>query len=97
MDAASASKIRILAAASGSRNFGRWYAFLVSISEDTANQRARAGLCADCSQARTVEGAHRSRFYLCERSASDPTFPKYPRLPVLACPGFVNAAEDKSK
>jgi hypothetical protein len=26
-------------------------------------------------------------FYLCERSASDPAFPKYPQLPVIECSG----------
>jgi hypothetical protein len=67
------------------------------MNDDAANERARAGLCTDCSQARTVEGAQRSRFYLCERSASDPAFPKYPRLPVLACPGFVRAAQGENK
>jgi hypothetical protein len=25
---------------------------------------------------------------LCERSASDPTFARYPRLPVLQCSGY---------
>ncbi len=26
-------------------------------------------------------------FYLCERSANDPAFPKYPSLPVIECSG----------
>lgn len=25
---------------------------------------------------------------MCERSKSDPAYPKYPRLPVLECPGY---------
>ena len=29
-----------------------------------------------------------STFYLCERAATDPKFPKYPRLPVLQCSGY---------
>jgi hypothetical protein len=29
-----------------------------------------------------------STFYLCGRSADDPGFPKYPRLPVIQCPGY---------
>lgn len=40
-----------------------------------------------CAHSRTVRSA-RSTFYLCERSFSDPRFPKYPRLPVRNCPGF---------
>jgi hypothetical protein len=45
------------------------------------------GLCATCRWSRRVEGA-RSTFYLCERSFTDPRFARYPRLPVLRCPGF---------
>jgi hypothetical protein len=29
-----------------------------------------------------------STFWLCELNATDPRFPKYPRLPVVACAGF---------
>jgi len=46
-----------------------------------------AGLCADCLHARTIESAKGSSFLLCHRSATDPAYPKYPRLPVLSCPG----------
>lgn len=28
------------------------------------------------------------RYYRCERSATDAGYPKYPRLPVLRCPGY---------
>jgi hypothetical protein len=45
------------------------------------------GLCATCRHARPVDTS-RNRFWLCERSASDPRYPKYPRLPVLECPGY---------
>jgi hypothetical protein len=34
------------------------------------------------------------RFYLCRRSADDPSFPRYPRLPVVACRGFEEGPED---
>jgi len=27
-------------------------------------------------------------FSLCERSRSDPSFPRYPRLPVMSCRGY---------
>ncbi len=33
----------------------------------------------------------RTRFILCERSFSDARYPRYPRLPVLICSGFVGA------
>ena len=29
-----------------------------------------------------------SQFVLCEKSKTDPNFPRYPRLPVLACTGY---------
>jgi hypothetical protein len=34
---------------------------------------------------RTTRG---SVFSLCRRSREDPAYPRYPRLPVLRCPGF---------
>ncbi len=53
-----------------------------------AGETERAGLCADCTHARRVESARESVFVLCERSALDPAYAKYPQLPVLACPGY---------
>jgi hypothetical protein len=50
------------------------------------------GLCLTCRHARIVE-SRTSRFWLCRLSASDPRFPKYPRLPVLACDGYERAPE----
>ena len=36
---------------------------------------------------RRVESERGSVFYLCGRAATDPRFPKYPRLPVRECAG----------
>ena len=47
----------------------------------------RAGLCAICAHARRVTSGRGAVFWLCGRSAADPAFPKYPRLPVLRCDG----------
>jgi hypothetical protein len=41
-----------------------------------------------------IETRTGSRFFLCQRSAADPAFPRYPRLPVLACRGFAPAAAE---
>ena len=41
-----------------------------------------------CRNARIVESRRGSRFWLCALSRVDPRFPKYPRLPVLACAGY---------
>jgi hypothetical protein len=47
-----------------------------------------AGLCERCKHQRIVKNTRGSRFSLCERSKTDPEFPRYPRLPVLECGGF---------
>ena len=58
-------------------------------------ERDRAGLCADCLHARRVESERGSVFILCERSANDPSFLKYPQLPVLTCHGYAPKEEQK--
>ena len=50
-------------------------------------RRAPAGLCDTCSFQRLVTSGKGSTFSLCELSKQDPDFPRYPRLPVLACAG----------
>jgi hypothetical protein len=47
-----------------------------------------AGLCAAFAHVELVRSDRGSLFYLCKLSASDPRFPKYPRLPVLSCAGY---------
>jgi len=46
------------------------------------------GLCETCAFCRLIRSDRGSEFYLCERSFTDPSFLKYPRLPVLECPGY---------
>jgi hypothetical protein len=46
------------------------------------------GLCATCTHVEIIRSDRGSIFYLCKLSASDPRFPKYPRLPVLDCTGY---------
>lgn len=46
------------------------------------------GLCDACDHLRRVTSARGSTFLLCERSASDSRYPKYPPQPVLRCAGF---------
>jgi len=50
--------------------------------------QSSAGLCGTCAHARIVENDRGSRFYFCARSTTDPRFPRYPRLPVVACIGY---------
>lgn len=51
------------------------------------------GLCATCVWRRGVTSDRGSVFVLCEKSLEDASFPKYPRLPVLACSGYQRAAQ----
>lgn len=47
-----------------------------------------AGLCDRCRYQQLVPNTRGSVFSLCQRSRTDPAFPRYPRLPVASCPGF---------
>jgi hypothetical protein len=53
-----------------------------------ASSRPPTGLCDRCLHQRLVPNTRGSVFSLCERSRTDPAYPRYPRLPVLSCPGF---------
>ncbi len=52
-----------------------------------------AGLCAVCRHSRVVRTMRGSTFRLCERSAMDVRFPRYPALPVIRCPGYEPAMD----
>ena len=47
-----------------------------------------AGLCDTCVHQRIVRNTRGSTFSLCERSKTEPEYPRYPRLPVTACHGY---------
>jgi hypothetical protein len=53
------------------------------------------GLCESCRNVRIIENRNGSRFFLCELSAVDPAFPRYPRLPVLRCRGYEKSANSE--
>ncbi|HWT95200.1 MAG TPA: hypothetical protein VN238_19545 [Solirubrobacteraceae bacterium] len=53
-----------------------------------------AGLCDRCRWQRIIRNTRGSSFSLCERSKVDDRFPKYPRIPVGACPGFEPAPRE---
>jgi hypothetical protein len=51
-----------------------------------------AGLCDSCRHQQIVRNTRGSVFSLCRRSKAEPDrFPRYPRLPVLSCPGYERA------
>ena len=58
-----------------------------SLMRGTRLSDPQAGLCADCVHGSRVTSSRGSEFWRCERAAIDPTFPRYPRLPVLECAG----------
>jgi len=58
------------------------------VTDKITNVPSNAGLCTDCIHGRRIESERGSVFVLCELALKDPRFPKYPRLPVLACDGY---------
>ena len=50
------------------------------------------GLCSTCVHQKLIGNTRGSTFSLCERSKTDPAYPKYPRLPVLRCAGYALGA-----
>lgn len=45
------------------------------------------GLCSTCIHQKLIRSGRGSVFSMCLRHRTDPAYPKYPRLPVQACPG----------
>ncbi|HXR31714.1 MAG TPA: hypothetical protein VN752_11300 [Solirubrobacterales bacterium] len=50
-------------------------------------KRPPAGLCDSCVHQQLVPNTRGSVFSLCLRSRVDLRYPRYPRIPVAACPG----------
>jgi hypothetical protein len=59
-----------------------------SPSAPTRGSLPPAGLCNRCEHQQLVGNTRGSTFSLCRRSRSEPDYPRYPRLPVLSCPGY---------
>ncbi len=71
------------------------YAGGMASQTNAGEVRTAAGLCADCVHARRVESERGSVFVMCQLSATDANFPKYPRLPVLSCAGYLRKDEPR--
>ena len=50
-----------------------------------------AGWCARCQYCQRIRTARGATFYLCKRAQFDSAYPRYPRVPVVQCAGFVAA------
>jgi len=57
------------------------------MSSNDASKGQNPGLCGNCQHARIIESDRGSIFYMCQLSFENPSFAKYPLLPVLACSG----------
>ena len=55
------------------------------------------GLCATCIHKREIRSDRGSVFIQCGRSFTEPQYDKYPRLPVLRCPGYERNEKSQSK
>jgi hypothetical protein len=69
------------------------YAHAMAATPPPTTGPGRAGLCDTCAYRREVRNTRGSSFSLCERSRTDPAYPRYPRLPVLACHGYERREE----
>ena len=63
----------------------------------TRRRNAARGLCADCRWARQIVSGRGSTFLLCEQHQTNPRFPKYPPLPVLACAAHEPTSEPRNE
>ncbi len=59
---------------------------------ERAELTGRAGLCASCRHLQLLRSPN-SLFVRCARSDHDTAFPRYPPLPVFACPGHAPTGE----
>lgn len=67
----------------------------MSAAGEPAGLPVDAGLCAGCRYRRLLQ-SRRSTFLFCGRSEADARFPRYPRLPVLACAGYAPRGSDSA-
>jgi hypothetical protein len=51
-------------------------------------------LCESCTSMREVVSGKGSRFLLCQLSATNPAFAKYPPQPIVRCSGYLPKIED---
>jgi hypothetical protein len=58
------------------------------MNDSSGVRQVDAGLCAACAHVKLITSSRAATFYMCRLSASDPRFPRYPRLPVIACDGY---------
>ena len=58
-------------------------------------QRPPAGLCDSCRHQKLIRTGRGSEFSMCLRSKDDGRYPKYPRVPVVRCAGYVGRSSTR--
>jgi hypothetical protein len=53
-----------------------------------AGDPPRFGLCDRCAHQKLIKSGRGSVFSMCQLGLKDPDWPKYPPMPVSACPRF---------
>lgn len=48
----------------------------------------RIGGCLDCAHSKTLKTKSGSAIFLCGRAETEPSYARYPALPLLDCPGL---------
>jgi len=61
--------------------------YLLDVDPIKESRPGAAGLCDSCRHRKDYRNDRGSVFLYCRKSESDPRYPKYPPLPVLACKG----------
>jgi hypothetical protein len=67
------------------------------VNQERSKNLVGVGLCQTCKFMRRIESDRGSNFYMCQLSLTNTSFPKYPRLPVLQCAGYVPSVENPSE
>lgn len=80
----------------GERNASTEARYAHGVEREIRKQSTSVGLCEKCKFVRRMESDRGSVFYMCQRSLTDASFPKYPRLPVVQCRGYDPIDENQS-
>jgi hypothetical protein len=60
----------------------------MSSDEPSDQPKPEVGLCSICRFAKTQRSSKEHTFWRCQRADSEPSFRRYPPLPVSECAGF---------
>lgn len=74
------------------RRCGMWLALrdeprAVGLTRAVGSERPPAGLCDTCRHQSIISTSRGPQYTLCERSRTDSSYPRYPRVPVTRCEG----------